>query len=118
MNSRAFPRRTARASYRSLGRAFRVLQRGDDRWDHRERELQLDLVRGAEQEADLGSPIEIIRFADAPDAAHADGRGGGSLIDRPDEVAEVRRAFDRIVAAALPEDRSVEMIRRVMEDIR
>jgi hypothetical protein len=39
------------------------------------------------------------------------------LIDKPDEVAEVRRAFDRIVAAALPAERSAETIRRVMEEL-
>lgn len=68
--------------------------------------------------AGIDGPIEIISFADVPDAAHADGRGGGSLTDKPEDVAEVRRAFDRIVAAALPADRSAEMIRRVMEHIR
>lgn len=67
--------------------------------------------------AGIDGPIEIMSFADAPDAAHADGRGGGSLIDKPHEVAEVRRAFDRIVAAALPADQSAEMITRVMEGI-
>lgn len=65
----------------------------------------------------IDGPIRIMSFADAPDAAHADGRGGGTLIDKPDEIAEVRRAFDRIIAAALPADRSAEMIRRVMEDL-
>lgn len=67
--------------------------------------------------AAIDGPIRIMSFPDAPDAAHADGRGGGTLIDKPAGVADVRRAFDRIVAAALPDHRSAEMIRRVMEDM-
>lgn len=67
--------------------------------------------------AAIDGPIKIMSFADAPDAAHADGRFGGTLIDKPEEVAEVRRDFDRLLGEALPPDRSAEMIRHVMEGI-
>lgn len=67
--------------------------------------------------AAIDGPIEIMSFADAPDAAHADGRLGGTLIDKPEEVAKVRRDFDRLLGAALPPDRSADMIRRAMEGI-
>lgn len=79
-------------------------------------EIQV-LPFSAGNHAGIDGPIRIMSFADAPDAAHADGRGGGTLIDKPDEVAEVRRAFERIVAAALPAERSAETIRRVMEEL-
>lgn len=80
-------------------------------------ELQV-LPFSAGNHAGIDGPIRIMSFPDAPDAGYADGRGGGTLIDKPHEVAEVRRAFDRIVAAALPADQTAEMITRVMEDIR
>lgn len=65
----------------------------------------------------LTGPLTILSCVDEPGVACAEGRGIGELIDAPEDVARAATAYDAIVAAALPEDVSAEMITAIMEDL-
>ncbi|MCO5970657.1 MULTISPECIES: helix-turn-helix domain-containing protein [Actinoallomurus] len=55
-------------------------------------------------------PFTIFEFVDQSPVAFAEGRQGGWLIDRKEEIAEIALTYDRLRAAALSPDESIGMI--------
>jgi transcriptional regulator with XRE-family HTH domain len=61
-------------------------------------------------------PLTILEFAGSPSVGYAEGRGSGRLIESPADVAQAIEAIDLVRAAALPRSRSLEMIRRIINE--
>lgn len=69
----------------------------------------------AAEPAGGGGPFVTLEFGDGqPPLAFAEAMGGGRLIDQTDELAVVRRLYDRIRAAALSTEASIGLITGVM----
>jgi transcriptional regulator with XRE-family HTH domain len=64
----------------------------------------------------VGGPLTVMRLADEPDLAYADGWARGRLIDTPAEVFRAQQAFEQLTALALPPDMSAEMIQAYAEE--
>ncbi|MBW1601900.1 helix-turn-helix transcriptional regulator [Streptomyces sp. JJ66] len=66
----------------------------------------------------LGGLVTVMRFADAPDVAYAEGVSTGNYMDDPTLVRHVQDAYDLARAAALTPAASMELIRTIAEEHR
>ncbi|KAF4408231.1 MULTISPECIES: helix-turn-helix transcriptional regulator [Streptomyces] len=61
---------------------------------------------------------KILTFADAPPLAYTESLHSGDVIDDPSLVADYRRSYDLLRAAALPPEASLSMIEATAEEFR
>ncbi|RLU86944.1 transcriptional regulator [Streptomyces griseocarneus] len=64
----------------------------------------------------LGGMVTLMTFEDAPPMAYCEGAHSGSLVDTPTRVTGIERAYDRVRAAALSPDASLELVQSVAEE--
>lgn len=69
------------------------------------------------QHPGLSGPLTILRFAKDSPLVRGDSRGKGEIVDDPVGVSRAERVFDGIIAAALPEHLSAEMIDAMIEEL-
>jgi transcriptional regulator with XRE-family HTH domain len=67
--------------------------------------------------AGLASSFTILSFADGPDVAYSEDPVTGRLTDDPERVGRYVAEFDAVCAYALPVQGSLELIRKVREEI-
>ena len=65
----------------------------------------------------VAGPLDLLSFEKDRPLARADGRGDGEVFDSPQEVRRTERAFDAIIAAAMPPEQSAEYIAAVIEEL-
>lgn len=65
----------------------------------------------------VAGPLMLLGFDKARPLARVDGRGQGEVFDSPQDVRREERAFDAIIAAAMPAEQSAEYIEAVVEEL-
>lgn len=65
--------------------------------------------------AKFSTPFLIATLSSGRDVAYTDGAISGEIIERPEEIANLRRMFDQFRADALRRSESLELIRRTRE---
>jgi hypothetical protein len=64
----------------------------------------------------LEGMIRFMTFADAPPVAYTEGPYSGQIIDHPPIVAKATMNYDRLRAAALPFEASLDVVRSVAKE--
>ncbi|MCC3770795.1 helix-turn-helix transcriptional regulator [Streptomyces sp. UNOC14_S4] len=64
----------------------------------------------------LAAMVTLMTFEDAPPVAYSEGAHSGCLVDTPERVTGIERAYDRVRAAALSPDASLALVQSVAEE--
>ncbi len=62
-------------------------------------------------------PIAIFEFSAAPAAAYTECKGGGRIVEAPDEVADLMTVLNMVRAAALSPRESIEFMRKIRSEL-
>lgn len=68
--------------------------------------------------AGMGGPFAVLTLDEGPQVVYADGFLQGQILAEPEHVTEALRTYDLLVADALSPSRSIDLIARVLKDLR